>query len=700
MDKNLIKWLDKSNLVDTILNMKGGKEKLVRIGAEVVLGDTTDRESMSDWTDVLKEGIDLLKPDNKAKDYPWEHASNYKSPVIAEAVRDFGDKYCTQILGKPDLVAGSLEGDTNQEKEDVIDRVLNHMNYQLNTEIKFWRDEQKSLGYQLSAQGTLFKKTWYDPAAGHNVSEIISYPYFSVDNECNSMNDIERFTQRKYYSPNDIVERTQSDVWSELKMPEKSEENKDQYMFLEQMCSYDLDDDGYEEPYLVTVHEQSSTVVRVVARWNTKGIMVEYEGVVMSYDEMQYRVSNVKQSPLQDNKQFNEFKEDKVKGADKSATLISIKPVDMLTKYGFINPANGTLLDYGFCHIMISGIKGINKSTNSLFNSGDLSNLQGGFLSKDHRTKRKGITPFKPGMWKQTNINSMDLQNSILSLPIKEPSQTLFNLNEGLKVEVKEQGTKVNIQEMMSPNIPATSVLGMLQEGSIPTSALMDGMVTSMSHEFKIMFDLNKEFTDPITYKRVNDGEGDYEADYGSEIIIKPTANAKFSSQQQNIQMAMVQLEQVPLVLQTGANPIPIIKNFFKAIESDLTEEIFSQEVPPEEQKQMDEMKKLQEQQTAAQQKQADMLELQTKLMTREQDLNERESAIKSQQEDEKIRLQSKKQNDDFNLKLIEMEENYNKRLDDSVVAHDKLFSELKLKYDTLDQTTRDKAQDRVVPTQ
>lgn len=697
MNKNLIKWLDKPNLVDTILKMKGGEQTLIRIGSEVVAGDESDLDSMSNWVNVLESGLDLMEPDNKSKDQPWENASNYKSALLADSVRDFGDKYSTQILGKPKLVAGSIEGDKTEEKKAIVDRVTDHMNYQLNTEIKSWRGEQKSLGYQVAAKGVIFKKTWFDPALGHNVSEIISYPNFSVDNDCNSMSDTERFTQNKHYSTNAIFERVQSGVWVDFELPKKNANyDKDQYMFLEQMCTYDLDDDGYEEPYLVTVHKQSKKVVRVVARWDTNGIMVDHEDVTMSYAEMQERINNTEKSPLQEEREFIEFKQNKIKNADKNATLISINPIEMLTKYGFINPANGKLLEYGFCHIMIGSIKGVNKATNSLFNAGDLANLQCGFLSKAHRSKRNGPVEFKPGMWIKTQIDSMDLKNSILPLPVKEPSQTLFQLNEGLKAEIKEQGTKVNIEDAMSPGISAVSVLGLLQEGSIPTSALMENMVSSMSHEFQIMYNLNKKFTDPVTYKRINDGEGDYEADYGTEIIIKPTANAKFSSQQQNIQMAVVQLEQVPIILQTGANPMPVIKNFFNAIESDLTEEIFSQEVSPEEQKNLDKMRQLQEQQVAAQQKSAEMLELQTKLMTREQDLKERESQIKKNQEDEKIRMQAEKQKSDFALSLTEMEERFNKRLDESVKAH----GNLRLEYNKLNQSIRDKANDRIVSQQ
>ena len=92
--------------------------------------------------------------------------------------------------------------------------------------------------------------------------------------------------------------------------------------------------------------------------------------------------------------------------------------------------------------------------------------------------------------------------------------------------------------------------------------------------------------------------------DYNNDLHIEPTANAQFSSQVQRVQLAQVQLEQVPLVLQAGGNPMPIIKNYFDAIGSDLTEVVFTDEPTEEEKAQIEQMNQLQQQQVEAQQQQ------------------------------------------------------------------------------------------------
>jgi len=35
---------------------------------------------------------------------------------------------------------------------------------------------------------------------------------------------------------------------------------------------WDLDEDGYEEPYIITIHKATQKVVRIIARWDMKGV--------------------------------------------------------------------------------------------------------------------------------------------------------------------------------------------------------------------------------------------------------------------------------------------------------------------------------------------------------------------------------------------------------------------------------------------
>jgi vacuolar-type H+-ATPase subunit I/STV1 len=99
----------------------------------------------------------------------------------------------------------------------------------------------------------------------------------------------------------------------------------------------------------------------------------------------------------------------------------------------------------------------------------------------------------------------------------------------------------------------------------------------------------------------------------GFDIV--PTANAEMSTKMQRITTAQIELEQFPLVLQAGGNPVPLVKNFYEAIGSNLTDQLFPEEsaLPPEDKKRIEQMREAQELQNKI-----NMLQLE--ILKREQD--------------------------------------------------------------------------------
>jgi hypothetical protein len=60
------------------------------------------------------------------------------------------------------------------------------------------------------------------------------------------------------------------------------------YTFLEQHKYLDLDGDGYEEPYIVTVEKDSQRVVRIVARYKEDDIRENAAGKIMRITPCMY----------------------------------------------------------------------------------------------------------------------------------------------------------------------------------------------------------------------------------------------------------------------------------------------------------------------------------------------------------------------------------------------------------------------------
>lgn len=674
--KKVLNNADKSNITKDI-----DKDTLALLGQWVKQGHEDDKETMSDWLDIIKEGTKLAKVDLKAQDKPWDKASNYKSPIIGESVRDFGDRATTEILRQKDLVAGEVIGEKTPEKLATIDRVTTHMNYQINHEITNWRKELEKSLYRLSAQGTLIKKSFYNAAKGYIDSEVIGYPDFSLNNKCSNFDDLPRFTHVRLFYENDIHSKLATKEWADFDL-QKDRDNDDKsdnfFTFLECYCSYDLDGDGYAEPYIVTVHEQSGDVVRVAPRYSQYDVWIQHKDkTARAVDVVAEIETQVNDNELMDDTEKETFIKKDTGYAYRNAKLVRIDAEKMLTLYDFITPTDGTLLGHGFLHIMSSSVKGINKSTNALFNAGDLANSQGGWLSKEHRSKKKGKMATSPGRWHVTNIDSMNLVNSVMPFPLKEPSPTLLALNGELKAETQMQGTKTNIGDMMQANMPAVSVLGALQEGIIPTTALITRVVGSMSEEFKVIAGLNAIYTDPQQYVALV-GEADYKADYNDETYdLSPTANAQFSSQFQRVQLAQVQMETIPMVLQMGGNPIPIGKAFYDAIGSDIADQVFPEDgkIPSADQENIDKMNAMQQEQIELGKQQTEIMQKNYALAERKQDLDDREAQEKAKQ----AQAEQARKDAETQAKIDDMEKAYQLKYDELAVK----VSDIEAKHNT-----------------
>lgn len=545
-----------------------------------------------------------------------------------------------------------------QKKESIrrrnerADRVSELMNWQINTKMKEWRIDQKRLMYTLPNTGSLFKKTYYDSTLGRCVSKIINYPDFIVNNKTTDMETCRSFTHIMAFSKSEVEVRIKNNLWIDVdlytdedsgdtggdedKEVKKTSDNPDK--FYEQYCWLDLDDDGIDEPYIVTVHVGSAQVVRIVARYDEDTIIVSADEIKpMSLLDAQKKIRRMVESeneefgtntPVPEPTDLSMFK------------VIRIEPIKILTKYGMIPSADGTFLDVGFYHLIGSLTMGVNKTTNDLLNAGTLSNLQGGIVAKNFR-KKPGQFAIRPGEWTQSELTADQLMGAMLPFPYKEPSNSLFLLNEKMENSARSFSANVDVGGQLQSNTPPTTALAMIQESLIPHTAHMGMIIDSMSDEFQVLFELNRIYLDADDYKEiVGDDEAVFEEDFATDgLTVSCGANPEMSSRMQRMMLSEAEMTQVPMVIQAGGNPVPIIKNYYKRIGSENLDEIFPNEaeMSPEEKAQMEAMRQQQEYANQLAEQQVQMVSLQTELLKRGEDRKDRESMANIQEKIAKI---------------------------------------------------------------
>ena len=682
----LVDLIENDSIAETVQDGDDGENELKSIGENVCQWYKQDWDSMTEWVEFAELGVELMKPTKSAKSTPWEGAANFHSPMMMEASLDFANRASLEVLRPKNLVKADIIGrDKDGEKGKAADRVTTFMNYQINHQIKDWRKKQKKLFYSMPSYGTVFKKCVYDPLFGRPTTHLIQYPNFAVSQGAESLEEARSFTQILAFSRNQVTERVEAELWLDQDYYSKPAEgenasdtgsNEDvdatdpednEERWLEQRSSIDLDGDGYAEPYIITVHEKSGLVARIEPQYDEQSIFVKYNDQVMSLPEAVAKRAEdqaEQQIEITEEIDYSEFE------------LVRIEATQDIVQYGLIPSFDGTLLDLGYFHLLGALTMGINTTTNQLLNAGHLANLQGGFLAKGAR-KKMGPISMRPGQYISTNIEAAQLSNSIMPHQFKEPSQTLFQLNEKMEAEGRGLVASTDLDGQITAQTAPTTALAIIHESLLTLSALMDNVIQAMSAECQILFHIDQRTLDPKEYQNVLDDEqADFKRDFNSQLMdVIPTANPEMSSKAQRIQIAESFMSQLGMIMQAGGQGMPVVKFWADSMNSELASQVFPEEpgeMSPEEEKLIQAQTQAQQQENELKAQQLDLAKRQAELLEREYSRLEEES----QANNDKTKAQAEQIREDTRASAAKLSDEIEQLKADVLLTLEKVESE------------------------
>lgn len=537
----------KINIADMI-----DDDRLQAIGFRCSEGSEQDEGTMQKWLDDLKHGKKLAKQEHQAKSEPFQGAANFKSPIILNACYRAADAISMEILRNKNLQSIKTIGkDQDDVKEKKAENYSIYANWQINDDMEGWRYEFNNMIYQIMMDGCLFKEVYYNPIERRNESKIINAEDVILDNKVKSFWRLRRFGKRMEFSRNEVEEKFRSGVWIENDLfPENKDKDGNDVQveesdieFIEQYGYYDLDNDGYEEPYIFTFHVESSKIVRVAPRFE--------------YDEIIY--------------------------SKKSNEVIKIKPSKSVVQFICLpDIVDGGLMGVGYASILGGFSRAVNQAANDLLNAATSANSPGGVMAKG--TSLEGDIESGPGYWHESDLDPERLANAFFPFPIKEPSQTLYQLMGAMVASAEELSSSTNVMAAVGANAPATTTLSLLMEQQQTRSAIVTRIYRSMTDEFKIMFELNSKHTDPEIYQEVvGDDQADYKHDMDLDSFdIVPSANPDVSSKVIRMQQAQAAILLVEQVVVMGGDAKPIIRNYLEVIGMDDVDKIMPESTPDE----------------------------------------------------------------------------------------------------------------------
>jgi len=481
-----------------------------------------DKNSRKDWEKAYTEGLKLLGLQYEERTEPWNGACGVFHPMITEAVVRFQSETITEQFPAAGPVRTKIIGKETPEKQEAAVRVEADMNYELTEVMREFRPEHERMLWSLPATGSAFKKVYYDPNLGRQVSifipaEDIILPYGTTDlDTCYRLTHVMRKTK------NEIIKLQQAGFYRDIELPDPSKEqdnikqakdketgfsdlNDERYTLYE--CHVDLvlegdedkDDDGEPtgvmQPYVFTLIKGSNDVLSIRRNWN-------------------------QDDPLKLKRQH----------------FVHYQYIPGFGAYGF-----------GLFHLIGGYARSATSIMRQLVDAGTLSNLPGGLKTRGMRIKGDD-TPIAPGEWRDVDIASGALRDSILPLPYKEPSVVLA----GLMDKIVEEGRRfaatadMNVSDM-SAQAPVGTTLALLERQLKVMSAVQARLHYTFKQELRLLAAIIRDYTEPdYDYDPVDATRKAKQSDYDHiDIIPVSDPNAATMSQRVVQYQAVIQMAQM-----------------------------------------------------------------------------------------------------------------------------------------------------------
>ena len=493
---------------------------LSSIAADLISDFDNDLNTRAEWEKAYIQGLDLLGLKIDERTTPWPGACGVFHPVLTEAVIRFQAQTIMEVFPSSGPVETKIVGKADEEVLKQAQRVKQEMNYVVTEKMRDYRSETEQLLFRLPLAGSAFRKVYYDtvnkiPAAVFVPAEDFVVAYGTTD-----LAACPRYTHVTRMYPNELRKLQVSGFYRDIDIPEPTPDysslqkkydkvkgetpsvtDDPRHAILEMCVDLDLpgfeDEDGLELPYVVTIEKSSREVLAIRRNWK--------EG-----------------DPTSTKRQY----------------FVHYQYLPGLGFYGT-----------GLIHL----IGGIAKSATSilrqLVDAGTLSNLPGGLKARGLRIKGDD-NPIMPGEFRDVDVASGSIRDSITFLPYKEPSSVLYQLLGNLVDEGRRIGS---IAEMdvgnSNPEAPVGTTLALLERSMKVMSAVQARVHQSLSREFQLIADVIREYMPPEYEYAVSDTDTNpysRQADFDGRVDIIPVSDPNASTMAQKVMQyqAAIQLSQ------------------------------------------------------------------------------------------------------------------------------------------------------------
>lgn len=574
-------------------------EQLAGIAGRCLEDYQADCESREDWEKKAKNALKRAKQEPEPeKTWPWKGASNASFPLLTTASLQFAARALPAIVKGDEVVSCKVVGSDkgmpllDEAGQPVMQlggmrvamtpfgpavltpqgpqplppgaqpepawarapgaksaratRVREFMNYTLFYRMKSWEADTDTLLHHLPIVGCGFRKIY--SAGAEQRCDYVPALKLVAPMDAKSCEEAPRLTEiREGLRLNDIIGQQRAGFYRDVVLVEK-EEGAGLRTLLEQHCLIDLDEDGYAEPYVVTLDEESEEVLRIEPNFGPTDVVLGMDGRVHSIARECFYV-----------------------------------------KYDFFPNLDGGFYGLGLGHLLDNIGKIVNNAINQMIDAGTAAAAGGGFIGSGvdltGAGKRSSSISMVPGQYKTVNVSGSKLREAMYERTFPGPNPVTFQVLDLMLGAAKDISS---IKDVLTGDAKNTGQVGttmaLIEQGLQMFTAIYKRIYRSLKEEFEKLFrNIGRYGGEQAQADYVNvldEVSATFEDDFNTtDFDIRPVSDPSSVTRLQKMARAQFlgQFMGAP-----GVNPQAVMKRMFEAADVEDIEELWAPPAQPD----------------------------------------------------------------------------------------------------------------------
>lgn len=560
------------------------ESQLTKIGADCIADYEKDETDREDWRKTVEKAFEAAAQEpSPEKAFPWTGASNVQFPLLTTAALQFaaraypaivkGDEVVScKVVGRdngrpamdqqgnpvpmmqmgpqgPEPVTG-LDGQPQPQwlvapgaKSERAGRVREYLNTVVFYRMKGWEEDTDAMLHQLPIAGCAFRKVW--TSGGRQFSALVPALKLVAPMSAKDCDSAPRLTEViESQSHNDVVGGIRAGFYRDVPLVETEEDIRP---LLEQHCMIDLDEDGYAEPYIVTLDKDSAQVLRIEPDFAPEDVSLNDEGDV-----------------------------------------IGINRVSKFIKYDFFPNLEGGFYGTGLGKLLEQISRIVNNSINQMVDAGTAQAAGGGFIGSGVNLqgagKRSGSVYFEPGEYKTVSASGSAIREAIYERTFPGPSPVTYQVLDMMLGAARDiSSVKDVLTGEASNNGQVGTTLALIEQGLQVFTAIYKRIYRSLKAEFTMIYGNVAKYGGEAAsrdYQTVlDDPLADFATDFNQgDLDIRPVSDPASVTKMQKMARASFLMQ---FVSAPGVDPTKIYRRAWEAADVEDPDDLLAPPAPP-----------------------------------------------------------------------------------------------------------------------